>query len=419
MAFHLGWELAVGSIITVMMPGFTRAVNFPMNQREEYTIDKPQGWFHAATALDNLTLAEAGTNFNWVANFTEGDPLDKYSAAFITLTALENMPAHTSLTVEITTYPNSISPACGRRVNDHENYYFTVQSAGFSSPSRENFTLVDPIGKGCSDFKHCNRNGACNFCEMKCECFDGFGSATDKKYVATDNFANDCSSRTCPRGIASGSVQEINREGYALHPMMECSNNGICDRVLGECDCFDGYEGNACQRMECPGEPTCSAHGRCLSMKDLAHEQLVRPMNLKAFDTQYISDNYRPVNNSWDAEFITGCACDSSWPVGIRDGETQQGEYFGPECQFKRCPSGDDPGTPTVDETDCQGVAVDGVLRAGLVGLEGNKCHVDCSNRGKCDYNTGRCKCYKGYIGPNCFDIDTQNFNSGSDSYGP
>jgi len=33
---------------------------------------------------------------------------------------------------------------------------------------------------------------------------------------------------------------------------------------------------------------------------------------------------------------------------------------------------------------------------------EGNLCHVDCSHRGMCDYETGQCSCYDGFYGENC-----------------
>jgi hypothetical protein len=36
------------------------------------------------------------------------------------------------------------------------------------------------------------------------------------------------------------------------HPSTECSNKGICDRKTGECECFDNYEGMACERTVCP-----------------------------------------------------------------------------------------------------------------------------------------------------------------------
>lgn len=36
------------------------------------------------------------------------------------------------------------------------------------------------------------------------------------------------------------------------------------------------------------------------------------------------------------------------------------------------------------------------------VGAKGNLCHVDCANRGICDYKTGKCKCFANYYGENC-----------------
>ena len=43
------------------------------------------------------------------------------------------------------------------------------------------------------------------------------------------------------------------------HPVVECSNKGICDRKTGECECFANYEGIACERTVCPN--SCSDAG--------------------------------------------------------------------------------------------------------------------------------------------------------------
>ena len=40
----------------------------------------------------------------------------------------------------------------------------------------------------------------------------------------------------------------VDRQNFQMHGMSECSNQGACDRKSGECDCFDGYEGIACER---------------------------------------------------------------------------------------------------------------------------------------------------------------------------
>ena len=102
---------------------------------------------------------------------------------------------------------------------------------------------------------------------------------------------------------------------------------------------------------------------------------------------------------SWDSDKLTGCVCDSSWPVGLEANKTQLAEYFGPACEFRRCPSGDDPTTSHINETDCFGKSQTG---GSDVGLRGNLCHVDCSGRGMCDYKSGVCTCFKGYFGSNC-----------------
>ena len=72
------------------------------------------------------------------------------------------------------------------------------------------------------------------------------------------------------------------------------------------------------------------------------------------------------------------------------------------------CPSGDDPYTSDVDETDCEGVITTnyaGDNSTGLIGKSGNLCHVECSNRGVCDHDLGVCSCFDGYSGVACQDF--------------
>jgi len=163
--------------------------------------------------------------------------------------------------------------------------------------------------------------------------------------------ANDCSERVCMHGLAhvdtpkgdldmSGSIakpsvavvvdnsfqypygtteqfpamedSDLNILPQSAHYYMECSNKGTCDRDTGLCECFDGYDGVACQRASCPGYPaSCSGHGVCKSASQLAGAD---------------SGN---VYKLWNKDATMGCECDAG--------------YFGPDCSERKCKVGVDP----------------------------------------------------------------------------
>ena len=153
---------------------------------------------------------------------------------------------------------------------------------------------------------------------------------------------HDCSQRTCPTGAAWAAVAVAANQA---HPETECSNKGTCDRKSGECECFDNYEGMACERTVCPSD--CNGRGLCLTQSALA----------SAAGHEY--------DTPWDAVKHVGCSCD----LGFR----------GPDCSLQECPSGADV----------------------LLG-SGNERGRDCSGRGICDYSDGLCKCFAGYYGNKC-----------------
>jgi hypothetical protein len=98
----------------------------------------------------------------------------------------------------------------------------------------------------------------------------------------------------------------------SAHYYMECSNKGTCNRGTGECQCFDGYDGVACQRASCPGFPSsCSGHGVCKSISQLA------------------AADYGNSYKLWDRDSTMGCECDAG--------------YFGPDCSKRDCKHGVDP----------------------------------------------------------------------------
>merc|ERR1711981_1404584 len=61
------------------------------------------------------------------------------------------------------------------------------------------------------------------------------------------------------------------------HFYMECSNQGMCDRGTGECECFDGYNGIDCGSTTCPDD--CSGNGRCMTIAEMARSAPARSGN--------------------------------------------------------------------------------------------------------------------------------------------
>ena len=279
-------------------------------------------------------------------------------------------------------------------------------SLGFVSEWREESSMCH---------NNCNGHGRCISLGSgpTCECAIGWGNTDD----ITEYRSPGCDKRVCPAGEAWASSAIQRRGGVtSAHLLRECSNVGICNRDSGECACPYGYFGEACEKKGCPND--CSGHGRCLSMQQLSQKADALP--LSAFvqnDTyaqflglgEFLNGSY--YSAAWDAHKLYGCLCDSSWAVGLGAGERQSPEWFGPDCSMRHCPSADDPLTTTVDETDCFNTTTGPTPVNGSVG---NLCHVDCANRGVCNYRTGACACFKGHYGHDCTIISALSTGTGN-----
>ena len=140
----------------------------------------------------------------------------------------------------------------------------------------------------------------------------------------------DCSDRTCPKAPA-WFVYPSADETHDRSLLLECAGAGECDRYTGLCFCAAWATGAACNHMACGGSydsHTCSGHGQCLNMGQLALR------SYKDSDSSTDSFTYgldANVASTWDSEVIFGCLCDDGWQ--------------GYDCSEKSCPRGDDPGT--------------------------------------------------------------------------
>jgi len=245
---------------------------------------------------------------------------------------------------------------------------------------------------------------------------------------------------TCPRGKSWSDV--LVEDGVASNfdhtPDVECSDGGVCDTSTGECVCFPGYEGSACQRTKCPND--CSGHGTCRSNSDFAidfseavwREQTGKDQSIifGGF-TSYYDYFLVTYDEAWDANMQYGCLCD----VGFR----------GVDCSNAECPTSYDP----MDEETCEkysewegwGTFASNKNALGtdqspsLISFKGNTVLIRewnhprraaetinynpieeypcngapagdyCSGRGICDTGNGICQCFQGFTGPACEEV--------------
>ena len=141
----------------------------------------------------------------------------------------------------------------------------------------------------------------------------GAGATDSGLYLYFDLTTNDFSTPTVYPGdryflnvsFNEGKAVRYNDDN-TVHPLMECSGRGTCDRVAGTCACTTGYTGDACQRTLCPS--ACSGHGTCQSMQFFYDE-----------GRGGVGDVYAGV----EANQQYGCKCDSG--------------FRGPACDQSAC----------------------------------------------------------------------------------
>jgi hypothetical protein len=157
-------------------------------------------------------------------------------------------------------------------------------------------SIISVVNAGCDN--QCSGHGVCGTRGV-CECYDNWGMGHSRD-------SGDCSERICPFEFAW--VDKPNQLGLH-HQYAECSARGICDRGSGDCECFPGYEGKACQRTTCPND--CSGHGQCAYIEDMpfAPSHMDGPGRGYSYDDEPVTFNY----NGWDEMKTRGCVCDPEY----------------------------------------------------------------------------------------------------------
>lgn len=170
------------------------------------------------------------------------------------------------------------------------------------------------------EYAECYGNGRCLGLagNWQCECDEGYYGS--------------CRYRTCPKGPSWFSEPIV--DNIAHDVFVECSNAGRCDRDSGNCQCGDGYEGAACERLTCPllGAGKCSGNGRCVSMRRLALSHK-NAESLEPEEVIYGSKYRDPV--TWDADRIFGCMADE---YGYIEDIHNISAFVGPNLDQLNCP---------------------------------------------------------------------------------
>jgi hypothetical protein len=156
-------------------------------------------------------------------------------------------------------------------------------------------SLLVAVNAGCDNA--CSGHGTCGLNGV-CTCYDNWG-------IGMSHDSGDCSERICPFEFSW--VDAPDKDG-AHHKYTECSSKGLCDRESGMCECFEGYEGKACQRTSCPN--SCSGHGQCAYIEDLEESASIS----QTTQASYFTDDYPSyAYYYWDKTKTRGCVCDPEW----------------------------------------------------------------------------------------------------------
>eukprot|EP01041_Mallomonas_annulata_P006768 gene6768-13714_t len=387
---QLSFPISFGDNITLFLPGFTSGGDFSRG-------------IAGKAIYNNTELAIASTtNSTFTALWEEGSRGLRYSDSKVVIYPQKLLRPGALFYVLI---PRSVglSTICSSPKN-FSGFRYTVQTHTYRP-----YTTTSP---GCDIHNGCSNNGICDYCTSTCICNDNYGSPSDKlKIGSPSDLSGDCSGRHRVSYVRWESPSRLPPNPRSISPEVDPTPPQACiaEENAPVWGCVTEHRASVSASMAMSVEPVNAALVPAILAQPVPDMDCATPCQLPDIstalplrvsvtgDSNYYQKHATAV--TWDSDKLSACVCDSSWEVGLGVNQTQLAEFFGPACEFRRCPSGDDPTTSSIDETDCYNKSMS---TGGGLGLYGNKCHIDCSGRGLCDHKTGRCECFKGHFGPNC-----------------
>lgn len=273
--FRTAVDIPPGKSIGISLPRFTRDLRDDNVTYSNITYSK---LLISPSYMFDAMFIEGSPNYDKDGNLTL-----PYSSAMIILKPLSNATIVAYSTIPLRIYKeNGIGTVCGfpdsqtatnfiNSIKPFKNFkiYTLDQLPGTNITKRSSdtfsFTSYDGIGNGCRKQNDCNGNGVCDYCYETCSCNEGYGSITDigpkgsfnpscaDRKLLTMLLFSSCRLRqmlllgVCPYGKAIGDLPTAPDKAHAY---AECSNQGICNRANGTCNCFPPFTGSACDKCK-------------------------------------------------------------------------------------------------------------------------------------------------------------------------
>lgn len=140
-----------------------------------------------------------------------------------------------------------------------------------------------------------------------------------------------CLAKQCPKGLAWFNKPTV--DNVAHDELVECSAMGVCNHLSGQCECRDGFEGAACERLSCPGGTMvnpelnggaaiasipCNNAGRCMSLSSMARFSKTGELAYHSPPTGLATDSSITYGSTgsrdpatWEAHRLHGCVADT------------------------------------------------------------------------------------------------------------
>lgn len=203
--FLLPFTLFFGDSISIELPGFSNSIaNYPLNGMisgnnidiygiNTGTVGIGKDANISFALLPNNTNYSWSTAYNWKVVWNEGDyPNGKNSS--LTLYPLGNNKINDIVWIYIDGQLNHLVSFIGSQKNS-SGFKLSVITRDFNVNESSIFQST-AVGSACDSLSQCNGNGNCDYATSTCQCFDGFGSVSDRLSSASPhNYQPDCSGR--------------------------------------------------------------------------------------------------------------------------------------------------------------------------------------------------------------------------------